>query len=425
MSRHAPRPRSRLAAPVHARAAAIAALIAAPVALKAQSAGEDAYPHADEPIGSVEQIYDGALTPDMAVNTFRNIDRLFPTRTIEAGDDPHPLPAAETQLSEGEVKATIGEETYDLYDFLALNNVVAMIVLKDGEVVYETYQRGMTPESRWMSMSVAKSITSTLVGAAIRDGHIESLDDPVVKYAPALEGSAYDGATVRDVLLMASGAEWNETYTDPASDRRDLLRAQIAQEPGGLMAVMAALPRAAEPGTVNNYSTGETQVLAEIVRGAVGMPLADYLSETIWKPYGMERDANWWLDSPEGVEIGGSGISATLRDYARFGQFFLDGGVIDGEPVLPEGWTGEAGTPKTLEGGEPLDYGYMWWPAWTEASKEDDAFAAVGIQGQYVYINPAEDVVIVTLSAEPKPLYKNPVENMAFFDGVVDAVAED
>jgi CubicO group peptidase (beta-lactamase class C family) len=379
------------------------------------------YPHADEPIGTVEQIYDGHLTPDLAVNTFRNIDRLFPTRTVAAGDNPHPLPEA---LQDLESKVRLEEEgtTYDLYDFLALDNVAGMLVIKEGNLVYETYQRGNGLATHWMSMSVVKSITSTLVGAAIRDGFIKSLDDKVVDYVPALAGSAYEGVSVGEVLTMSSGVAWNETYTDPTSDRRELLRAQIAQKPGAAMAVMAALPRAGEPGTVHNYSTGETQVLGEIVFGAVGKPLAEYLSEKIWVPYGMAADAKWWLDSSDGVEIGGSGLSATLRDFARFGLFFLEGGVIDGKRVLPEGWTEEAGQPRTLPDGTELDYGYMWWTAWTEASKADKAFAAAGIFGQYIYINPAKKVVIATHMAQPKPLGKEPVEPMAFFDAVVAAL---
>lgn len=387
----------------------------------AGGAAAQGYPHADEPIGTVEQVYDGHLTPDLAVSTFRNIDRLFPVRVVEAGEDPRPLPEAKKDL-QALVTMEADGKTYDLYDFLALNNVVGMIVLEDGEVVYETYQRGNTPETRWMSMSVAKSITSTLVGAAIEDGQIGSVDDMVVDYVPSLEGSAYDGVSIHDVLLMASGVQWNETYTDPTSDRRDLLRAQIAQELGAAMAVMGALPRAGEPGTVHTYSTGETQVLGEVVYGAVGGPLSDYLSEQIWKPYGMEADANWWLDSPDGVEIGGSGISATLRDYARFGQFFLDGGVIDGERVLPEGWTEMAGQKQSLKDGTVIDYGLMWWPGWTEGSTADGAYAAIGIQGQNVYINPTRNVVIVTHMAQPKPLGKEPIDPMAFFDAVVAAL---
>jgi hypothetical protein len=236
--------------------------------------------------------------------------------------------------------------------------------------------------------------------------------------SPSLKGSAYDGVRVRDVMMMASGVQWNETYTDPSSDRRALLRAQISQVPGSAMAVMAALPRAAPPGTVNNYSTGETQVLGEIVRGAVGRPLAQYLSEKIWVPYGMEADANWWLDSPDGVEIGGSGISATLRDYGRFGQFFLEGGVIDGVSILPEGWTREATTPTRLKDGRTLEYGYMWWTGRTAPSFADGAYSAIGIHGQRIYINPKRRIVVVAFGAQPKPKGKEPIDPMVFFDAV-------
>jgi CubicO group peptidase (beta-lactamase class C family) len=384
------------------------------------SAGADDYPHAQEPIGTVEQIYDGAMLPDLAVSTYRNIDRLFPTHRIKASDNPFALPKSDKQLPN--VRFTVEGKKYDLYDFVALDSITAMLVLKDGKIVFETYQRGNTEKTRWMSMSMAKSITSTLAGAAIKDGLIEGLDAQVVDYVPELMGSAYEGVTVRNVLMMSSGVKWNETYTDPASDRRALLKAQIAQQPGSAMALMASLPRAAEPGTANNYSTGETQVLGQIVGGAVKMPLADYLSQKIWQPFGMESDARWWLDSPDGMEIGGSGISATLRDYGRFGLFFMNGGKIDGASILPEGWSREATRPTTLKGGKTLDYGYMWWTAWTEPSVKDGAYAAVGIHGQNIYVNPAHNVVIVTFGAQPKPVDKEPIDPMVFFDAVVAAL---
>ncbi|WP_279481019.1 serine hydrolase [Aureimonas sp. SK2] len=390
------------------------------VFLAAMPASGADYPHAGEPIGTVTEVYDGKLLPDAAVSTFRNIDRLFPTRTIKAGGAVRDLPQADKPL--GEVSFTTGDQTYDLYDVMALDSFTAMIVLKDGKVAFETYQRGNTPETRWMSMSVAKSITSTLAAIAIKEGKLAGLDAPLTDYVEALKGSAYEGVTLRDILMMSSGVRWNETYTDPASDRRALLKAQIAQQPGSAMKLMASLPRAAEPGTVNNYSTGETQVLGEIVRGAVGKPLAEYLSEKIWVPYGMEADANWWLDSPDGHEIGGSGISATLRDYARFGQFFLENGTIGGTSILPAGWRDEAAGPTTLKDGSKLDYGYMWWTGWTEPSIADGAFAAIGIQGQNIYINPKRNVVIVTFGAQPKPTGKEPVDPLVFFDAVAAAL---
>lgn len=386
-------------------------------ACEASAADDYEYPHAHEPIGTVEQVYEGTMLPDLAVSTYRNIDRLFPTRTIQSGSHPYALPKARRQLEN--VRFTYQDKQYDLFDYVALDGVTAMLVIKDGKVAYETYQRGNTEKTRWMSMSIAKSVTSTLAAAAIHDGSISRLDAQVVDYVPRLKGSAYDGVTVRNVLMMSSGVKWNEAYIDPDSDRRALLKAQIAQRSGSTMALMASLPRAAELGTVNTYSTGEAQVLAEVIRSAVKMPLSDYLTKKIWRPFGMEHDAKWWLDSPDGVEIGGSGISATLRDFGRFGLFFMNGGKIDGKSILPDGWIKQATSPTVLKTGQALNYGYMWWPARTEPSIRDGAYSAVGMQGQNIYVNPAEKVVIVTFGAQPKPLRRNLIAPLAFFDAVV------
>ncbi|MFN0099101.1 MAG: serine hydrolase domain-containing protein, partial [Gemmatimonadaceae bacterium] len=228
--------------------------------------------------------------------------------------------------------------------------------------------------------------------------------------------------TVRQVLTMTSGVRWSERYTDPTSDRRRLLEAQIAQQPGGALAVMRALPRAAAPGSVNTYSTGETQIAGEIVRAAVGRPLADYLSDRIWTPAGMADTARWWLDSPDGVEIGGSGISATLRDYARFGQFILDDGIVGADTVLPPGWVREATAPTALSTGRTIDYGYLWWPLTTESGRRDRAFAAVGIHGQLLYVNPAARVVIVSWGAHPAPGGGDAAAEAAFIDAVVESL---
>ena len=376
------------------------------------------YPHAKEPIGTVRQMYDGALTPELAINTFRNIDRLFPTRVVAHGAHPKPLPAAPTQLRE--VHFRDGQASYDLDQYLDLNRVSGVLVLKNGRVALERYRYGNTERTRWMSMSVAKSITSTLVAAAIEQHRITSLSDPVTKYVTALSGSAYDGVTVRDILMMSSGVRWNETYTDSSSDRRHLLEAQIAQQPGAAMRLMASLPRAAVPGTVNNYSTGETQVAGEIVRSAVGRPLAEYLSDRIWSRYAMEADARWWLDSPNGHEIGGSGFFATLRDYGRFGQFILDGGVASGQQILPKGWVEEASTPKALRNGDALAYGYFWWPGTSPADQRDHAFEATGIFGQHIDINPPAHLVIVVWSAQTKPTGGAIVDDWKFFDAVAE-----
>lgn len=366
-------------------------------------------------------MYNGVLTAELAVSTFRNIDRLFPTRTVNRGSEYRPLRRATDTL--GNIGFVSGGTRYTLNDYVRLNRVTGLLVLKRGRVVLERYENGNGPTTRWMSMSMAKSITSTLIGAAILDGKVASLDDRVTRYVPALVGSAYDGVTIRHLLTMTSGVKWNETYTDPTSDRRRLLEVQIAQQPGAAIRLMASLPRAAAPGTVNTYSTGETQIAGEVLRGAVGTSLAQYLADKIWRRLGMEQDAAWWLDSPDGHEIGGSGFSATLRDYGRFGQFVADGGIIDGKRVLPEGWTHEAGKPKTLADGKLLNYGYMWWPTGdAQGSSNADAFAAEGIFGQALYINAREGVVIVQWCAQTKPTGGEIINNNDFFGAVVAAL---
>lgn len=371
----------------------------------------DGYRHAGEPIGTVREIYDGRLYPDLQVSTFRNIDRLFPTRTVRRGAKTLKLPADLLPMDDFALEWR--GQRYDLYDVLALNRVTGLLIVQGGKIRFEQYLLGNDQTTRWMSMSVVKSITATLVGAALADGLIASLDDPVVRYLPRFAGTAYDGVSIRQLLMMASGVAWNETYTDPASDRRHMLEAQIAQRPGAILDLMAGLPRAAEPGTRWNYSTGETQLAGALVQAATGKPVADYLSEKLWAPLGMESDATWWLESPDGLEIGGSGLSATLRDYARFGLFLLNDGVIDGKRVLPEGWVAEASTAKGI-GGEAVDYGYMFWPL------HGRSYSAIGIFGQFVFVDPDRDLVVAMWSAQPKPTGREGVDEYRFLEALSD-----
>ena len=369
----------------------------------------EAYRHADEPIGTVREIYDGRLYPDIQVNTFRNIDRLFPTRLVQPGTESRPLP--EKPLPMDDFRFEYDGQHYDLFDVLSLNRVSGLLILQDGAIRFEKYLLGNDKATRWMSMSVVKSITAMLIGAALHDGLIDSLDDPIVRYLPRFSGSAYDGVSVRHLLMMASGVQWNETYTDPTSDRRRMLEAQITQQPGSILDLMAALPRAAEPGSRWNYSTGETQLAGALVQAATGMPVAQYLSEKFWAPLGMESAATWWLASPGGLEIGGSGLSATLRDYARFGLFLLNDGIIDGRRVLPEGWVEQSGSRKII-GGEEVEYGYMLWPL------HGRSYAAIGIFGQFVFVDPEHRLVVAMWSAQPKPLGREGVDEYAFLEAL-------
>ena len=375
---------------------------------------------AEEKIGDVRALYDGKLLPDVQVSTFRHIDSLFPTRRISRGKNVYPLPVSPTPLID--IEFTTGNRKHDLAEFLSLNRVAGLLVIKDGRIVLEDYELGNTEKSRWVSWSMVKSICSTLVGAALQDGSIASLDDPLTRYMPELAGGAYGKATVRNVLQMSSGVKWDETYTDPKSDRRHMLDLQIAQKPGEIVKFLATLPKAGEPGTVWNYSTGETHMIGALVRAAVKRPLADYLSEKIWSRFGMQDDATWWLESPDGLEVGGSGFSATLRDYGRFGQFVLNGGKVGTEAIVPAGWFQEAGTSKNI-GGKLVDYGYMWWTYGPSAAPvHQGAFRATGIFGQALYINPREHVVIAMWSARPKPSSAAALNENDFFAGVVTAL---
>lgn len=345
-------------------------------------------------------------TPENQAATFRNQDQTRPIRLIRRGGRVRPLRPHVRQLSG--LTYAAGGATRSLDDYMARRRTGGLLVLKGGEVALERYGMGNGPESRWTSFSTAKSMTATLAGAAAHEGAIRSLDDPAERYVPELASSAYEGVTVRNVLRMCSGVAWKEDY-DPAggSDVVRLGAALAEGRPGGVLALMRGLPRAAPQGTRFNYSTGETCVLGAIVAGAARRPLADYFSEKVWGPAGMEADGYWQLESKDGLELAGLGVSARLRDYGRFGQFVLEDGVADGRRVLPRGWRDLAGQPDTeatgfgkLQPDYPLGYGYQWWVLPRGAGTvHDGAFTAQGIFGQFVYVNPAEQVVAVVWSA--------------------------
>lgn len=366
---------------------------------------------------AIRSAYAGLLLPEDQVRLFRATDRIFPSRLIAHGPRVRDLPSAPRSL-EGLRIASNGQ-SYDYYDYISRNRVAGVIVLQGGRIAVERYELGNGPESRWVSMSVAKSISTTLVGAAIRDGYIAGVSAPLTDYLPALRGTSYEGTSIRELLQMTSGVRWDDTHTDPASDRRRMLELQIEQQPAAILRYVASRPRVAPPGTVWNYSTGETHVVGALLHAATGRWLSDYLSERIWVPYGMEADASWWLESPGGLEIAGAGISATLRDYARFGLFMQSGGFIEGKPVLPEGWVAEATSSRLLNGSR-LDYGYMWWPVPSpDGTFADLAFSARGIFGQYLYVNPAAEIVIAVVCARSKPKGAEVIVDNDFFNAVV------
>lgn len=367
----------------------------------------------------IRKVLDGKMLPGEEVAAFEHSDTLYPVAEVKRGNAVRELPAAAAPLRNVTFQA--GDKRSDLFDYLALNRVAGLLVLKDGKIALEDYELGAGPNTRWASFSMAKSVTSTLVGAALEEGFIASLDDPVTRYVPALRNSVYNAVTIRNVLQMASGARWNETYTDPNSDCGKLTDAQLEHKAGASMAYMKTLSRAAPPGSVWNYNSGETNIAGAVVEGATHMSLSAFLSQTLWLPLGMERDATWWTESPGGMGIGGAGIGATLRDYGRFGLFVLSDGVINGRRIVPPGWFERAGRAQEI-GGKTVDYGYLWWPMPKGDPIHAGAFEARGIFGQHLYINPSQKLVIVELSARPKPTASTVLDDSAFFAAVARAL---
>ncbi len=311
---------------------------------------------------------------------------------------------------------------YDFFDYVSRNRVAGLLVIRQGQVAIENYELGNGPATRWVSMSMAKSISTTLVGAAIQDGFISGVDAPLTDYLPELAVSAYAGASIRHLLQMTSGVRWDDTHTDADSDRRRMLELQIEQQPDAILRYVSGRPRVAAPGTLWNYSTGETHIVGALLHAAVGRWLSDYLSDRVWAAFGMESDATWWLESSQGLEVAGAGISATLRDYGRFGLFMLADGFANGLRVLPEGWVRDATSPRAINGSR-LDYGFMWWPVPSrDGSFEDRAFSARGIFGQYLYVNPAAHIVIAVVSARSKPKGAEVIADNDFFNTVVEAL---
>lgn len=322
---------------------------------------------------------------------FRMFDTVSPAHIVRAGSTP--LNLAEGSPLDGMNWESDGR-SWSIDDYMTDQRLAGLIVIQDGRIRLERYGLGFSGQGRWTSFSVAKSFTSTLVGAAIVDGHISSLEDPVTRYIPELTGSGYDGVTIAQLLSMRSGVRWNEDYTNPNSD----VALFNLQQPEGTLdpvtAYMRRLPRAHAPGTHWNYNTGETNLIGVLVQRATGRTVSDYLSEKVWQPFGMEADAAWVLNSG-GNEISGCCLSIRLRDYARFGMFVLAGGQAGGRQVVPQGWFDAAGSKQADIGRPGAGYGYQWW------TYDDGSFAAQGIFGQGIFIDPSRKLVIVGVGDWP------------------------
>ena len=319
---------------------------------------------------------------DQREAAFRAMDRmpvLAKASSVTASPTPLPLPAGQPLEIPG------------IDEYLRQQNTAGLVILQDGRVRFERYGLGFDAAGRWTSFSVAKSFTSTLVGAAIQDGHIKSLEDKVSAYLPGLRGSAYDDVTVRQLLTMSSGVRWNEDYEDPKADVAQFNNATPEAGMDATVSYLRKLPRAHPPGELWNYNTGETNLIGVLVSAATGKPLAQYLQEKIWHPAGMESQATWLLGRT-GNEIAGCCLQASTRDFARFGLFVLANGASSGQQVVPPDWFAQA-TRKQKDIGDPgRGYGFQWW------TYDDGSVAAQGIFGQGIYIDPQRRLVIASNS---------------------------
>ena len=371
-------------------------------------------------------------TPENQAPTSRNQDQVWPRRVIRRGDAVRPLPPHARSLAD--LTFEVGDVSLGLCDFMARRRTAGLLILKGGEVALERYGMGNGPERRWTSYSTAKSITATLVGAALHDSALGSLDDRCDLYLPRLRGSAYEGVTVRNILRMCSGVAWSEE-DDGQADEGRLDQALASRRPGALMDLACTLPRAQSQGVVFNYSTVESYVVGAVVAAATGRPLADYCAEKIWGPAGMEADGYWALEADGGQELGGFGVSARLRDFGRFGQLVLeDGEAFSGGRVLPPGWRDLAGQPDSaptgfgrLMPGSPAGYGYHWWAVPPlPGGVNNGAFSANGAYGQVIFVNPTEQVVVAIQSAWRQSQDNDAaVENVAMIRAAVRALRTD
>ena len=343
---------------------------------------------------------------DAAFRSLDAIDVLAEANVIEAGGTAFPMPRGEP------ISIPMNVEIY-----MREQRTAGLVIIQDGKLRLEQYGLGFDGTGQWTSFSVAKSFTSTLVGAAIKDGFIKSIEDKVSDYIPNLKGSAYDAVSIKQLLTMTSGVRWNEDYEDKNSDVA--LFNDHKAEPGvdATVSYMRTLSREAPAGDKWAYKTGETNLIGVLVSSATGKTLSAYLSEKIWAPFGMEQNGSWLLGST-GHEISGCCIQASTRDFARFGLFMLEGAQIDGKPVLPEKWIAAATTRQADIGHPGKGYGYQWW------TDDDGSFAAQGIFGQGIFIDPKRKLVIASNSNWPKATDYDTVgaQREAFYKSVQAAV---
>jgi CubicO group peptidase (beta-lactamase class C family) len=333
-------------------------------------------------------------------DTLSRMKDFFPTGEMKASSSPVQIPeGAAIELPQN---YEFDGKTRSTEEFIVDTDTSALLVLKDGAVCLERYLLTGGRDVQWMSFSVAKSFISALIGIAVEDGSIASIEDPISDYVPSLRGSAYDGVRIVDVLQMSSGVRWDENYSDPDAEIHGFNEVMAGK--GSFENFLAGMQREREPGTVCLYNSADTQALGLLLVKATGRSISDYMQEKLCEPLGMEAPGYWLLDC-DGLEMAAGGVNLTARDFARIGELFRNKGQWNGQQIIPQSWASASvtpGAPHVMPGevvvGDhnfSLGYGYQWWiPA-----GERGEFSAIGIYNQFVYVDPSRGVVIVKLSA--------------------------
>lgn len=333
---------------------------------------------------------------DINAWTFRRMDDLFTTRTVARSGPVWQLPRADHAL---DFRYHFDGVEHAATDVLERTHTNALLVMKDGRIVSEIYRNNSGPDSRFIGWSMTKSLTSVMIGCALEDGHINSLDEPIADYLPELADGGYAGVTIRQVMEMRSGVDYEERYdfANPGTAASNHINA-LVRNTQRFADAARSLPSLHEPGAVFQYKTIDTAVLGWLVERASGMSVAAYTEQCVWEPLGAEADGFYIMDGEPGIgrEFSGAGFNATLRDWARFGQMVLDGGVADDRRLVAADWIAQSTQPSGDEDQRRGGYGLQWW-----TMGNSEAFSAIGLQGQYVYIDPATRTVVVKLSYFP------------------------
>lgn len=338
------------------------------------------------------------------IGSLRHMGEIYLSREVQRPPAASPLPAG-TELTGLTYRRFSQDLPIEAY--FEKSQTTGMIVLHDGKIVFERYLLGADDRSTFTSYSIAKSVVSTLLGLAIGEGLIGSVDDPVTDYLPELKGSGYEGVPIKAVLQMSSGIAWNEDYDSASSDINRLWDASIQRNAAPVTDFVRDLKRRHEPFQRFQYAGADTIVLGWLVSRVTGRNLSAYLAAKLWQPLGMEANASWMIDTKteDAREIAFCCFNAVLRDYARLGLLMAQDGIWQGERLLPEGWVAEATQPDRpqvqpgkLYPGYELGYQYQWWTF----PGEDHAFTGLGVNGQFLYVNPAKKLVIVVTSAWPR-----------------------